>query len=59
MGAEVTAFAAFAPGRVCLFGEHQDYLGWPVVAGAIDLGCQIHFQPTSTATFELELPDIC
>jgi len=26
-----------APGRVCLFGEHQDYLGLPVIAGAIDL----------------------
>jgi galactokinase len=25
-----------APGRVCLFGEHQDYLGLPVIAAAID-----------------------
>ncbi|HAO48430.1 MAG TPA: GHMP kinase, partial [Runella sp.] len=23
------------PGRICLFGEHQDYLGLPVVAAAI------------------------
>lgn len=54
----MTGFTAFAPGRVCLFGEHQDYLGWPVVAGAIDLGCQIQFQATSTPLFELDLPDI-
>ncbi|MFC1564948.1 galactokinase family protein, partial [candidate division KSB1 bacterium] len=26
-----------APGRICLFGEHQDYLGLPVIAAAIGL----------------------
>lgn len=26
-----------APGRICLFGEHQDYLGLPVITAAIDL----------------------
>jgi galactokinase len=25
-----------APGRICLFGEHQDYLGYPVIAAAIN-----------------------
>ena len=25
------------PGRICLFGEHQDYLGMPVIAMAISL----------------------
>ena len=25
------------PGRICLFGEHQDYLGLPVIAMAISL----------------------
>ena len=24
-----------APGRICLFGEHQDYLNYPVIAMAI------------------------
>jgi len=28
-------FTSRAPGRVCLFGEHQDYLGLPVVAFAL------------------------
>ena len=26
-----------APGRICLFGDHQDYLGLPIIACAIDL----------------------
>ena len=25
------------PGRICLFGEHQDYLGLPVISMAIPL----------------------
>ncbi len=32
---------AQAPGRICLFGEHQDYLGLPVIAMAIDLFIKI------------------
>ena len=58
VGPAVTAFRAWAPGRVCLFGEHQDYLGWPVVAGAIDLACQIHFRPSPSPLLHLALPDI-
>ena len=30
-----------APGRICLFGEHQDFLGLPVIACAIDLAMEI------------------
>ena len=29
------------PGRICLFGEHQDYLGLPVIAMAISLRMKI------------------
>ncbi|MHA1341735.1 MAG: mevalonate kinase family protein [Promethearchaeota archaeon] len=25
-----------APGRICLFGEHQDYLGFPIISAAIN-----------------------
>ncbi|MHA2298982.1 MAG: galactokinase [Candidatus Hodarchaeales archaeon] len=32
-----TGTGASAPGRVCLYGEHQDYLGLPVIAATIDL----------------------
>jgi galactokinase len=30
------------PGRICLFGEHQDYLGLPVIAMAISLRAKLH-----------------
>lgn len=26
------------PSRICLFGEHLDYLGLEVIASAVDLG---------------------
>jgi galactokinase len=29
------------PGRICLFGEHQDYLGLPIIALAISLRSKI------------------
>lgn len=32
---------ASTPGRICLFGEHQDYLGLPVIAAAISLRIQL------------------
>lgn len=33
-----------APGRVCLFGDHQDYLGLPIIACAINrhIGLEAH-----------------
>lgn len=37
--------AASAPGRICLFGEHQDYLGLPVTAAAINLRCRVDLMP--------------
>ena len=36
-----TKFTVKAPGRICLFGEHQDYLGFPVISMAIPLHCII------------------
>ena len=38
------SFTVSAPGRVCLFGEHQDYLGMPSVVMAINLRCRIHIE---------------
>ncbi len=46
------------PGRICLFGEHQDYLGLPVMAAAISRRIQITAQQTPERGFTLYLPDI-
>jgi galactokinase len=46
------------PGRICLFGEHQDYLGLPVIAAAISKRIQLKgvFRPDKVIHFEL--PDV-
>jgi galactokinase len=48
-----------APGRICLFGEHQDYLGFPVIAAAIDLRMTIDglVSEDNGDWLMLELPD--
>lgn len=40
-----SGFRVRAPGRVCLFGEHSDYLGLDVIAAAIDVTIKIEAQP--------------
>jgi len=47
-----------APGRICLFGEHQDYFGLPVIAAAINLRIHISGKPRPDLNFEIDLPDI-
>ncbi|MBI2026442.1 MAG: hypothetical protein HYS98_01305 [Deltaproteobacteria bacterium] len=47
-----------APGRVCLFGEHQDYFGLSVVAMAIDKKLSIEVTPTSHQSVLVHMPDI-
>ena len=49
-------FVSFAPGRVCLFGEHQDYLGLPVIAAAIPLGCRLVVEPQNSGLWTLSTP---
>jgi len=46
------------PGRICLFGEHQDYLGLPVIAMAISLRGQITGQKREDKTIILHKPDL-
>lgn len=46
-----------APGRICLFGEHQDYLGLPVVAAAIDLRIRVQAAPREDGLLVVEMPD--
>jgi len=47
-----------APGRICLFGEHQDYLGFPVIAAAVDLRITITGEISRGNTIHIDLPDI-
>ena len=49
---------ASAPGRVCLFGEHQDYLGLNVIAMAINLRMRIRGQAQSNGLYHIDMPDI-
>lgn len=47
-----------APGRVCLFGEHQDFLGLSVIAAPIDLDICITGTPRADTLFTLSMPDL-
>ena len=46
------------PGRICLFGEHQDYLGLPVIAAAISKRIQINGDFREDTTVHFSLPDV-
>ena len=50
---------SYAPGRVCLFGDHQDYLELPVIACAIDCIMQIDAEENGKDHFEISMPDMC
>ncbi len=49
---------ASTPGRICLFGEHQDYLGLPVIAAAISRQINIEAARTTNPEVRLHLPDL-
>ena len=51
-------FTIIAPGRICLFGDHQDYLGLPVIACAIDKSVQLTASPNNSDVFDIRMPDI-
>ena len=46
------------PGRICLFGEHQDYLGLPVIAAAISRRVNISGKALNDSKAIIHLPDI-
>ena len=46
------------PGRICLFGEHQDYLGLPVIAAAISKRIQVKGQFRADNVVHFSLPDV-
>ncbi len=47
-----------SPGRICLFGEHQDYLGLPVIATAINRHINFEGQLTTDNFIFFNMPDI-
>ena len=47
-----------APGRICLFGEHQDYLHLPVITAAISLRIHIKGSMRTDKKFVFNMPDI-
>jgi galactokinase len=49
---------SLAPGRTCLFGDHQDYLGLPVIACAINRNIKLTAEENQTGTFVLNMIDI-
>jgi galactokinase len=46
------------PGRVCLFGEHQDYLGLPVIPCAISRRIALAGKARTDREAHIDLPDI-
>lgn len=46
------------PGRICLFGDHQDYLGLPVIAATIDRYISLHASPIDTPELFIVLDDL-
>ena len=49
---------SLAPGRTCLFGDHQDYLGLPVIACAINRNIKLTAVQNDTEVFRLNMDDI-
>jgi len=47
-----------APGRICLFGDHQDYLELPVIACAINRALLLSSEENTTRQFHIRMPDI-
>ncbi|MFZ1081942.1 MAG: galactokinase family protein [Candidatus Kryptoniota bacterium] len=55
---EINQLKISTPGRVCLFGEHQDYLNLPVIASAISLRISIEGHRRDDSKVIIHLPDI-
>lgn len=53
------SFVSTAPGRLCLFGEHSDYLNLPVIAAALPLQCRIQVTPLhDSRILEIDMPHL-
>ena len=47
-----------APGRICLFGDHQDYLSLPVIACSIDRFMRLEAEENNSKFFEIIFSDL-
>ena len=47
-----------APGRICLFGDHQDYLGLPIIATTINNQIKIEATQNSCREFKIIKKDL-
>ncbi len=54
----MTSFLSKAPGRICLFGDHQDYLELPIIACAINRYIQVNGTPNEANHFTIKMPDM-
>ena len=46
------------PARICFYGDHQDYLGLPVIAGTINRFIQLKAIPNTSNNFVIKLLDL-
>jgi galactokinase len=51
-------FTVHSPARVCLYGDHQDYLSLPVIAGAIDRYMYFEVEERLDNLFSIHLDDL-
>ena len=47
-----------APGRICLFGDHQDYLKLPIIACAINRHITIDAERNDQGIFNIQMNDL-
>ena len=52
------ALSVKAPGRICSFGDHKDYLGLPVIAATIDRYIYMEATPKEEKNITIELLDL-
>ncbi len=58
MEKQISELKTSTPGRICLFGEHQDYLNLPIIASAINLRISVKGHKRSDSKVIIHLPDI-
>lgn len=51
-------FLIQTPGRICLFGDHQDYLGLPIIAATINRYIYLEATPIDEPKLQIELLDL-